>query len=95
MTRRIINQRLPDAPLAWDPSSKEAWRRLITVLENSELFDASRRTLPEFIVQGSLSPSVTVDVDGATLAELRAIVGRLIIALDDSKFLTARDNTTP
>jgi hypothetical protein len=91
MTRRINSQRLPDAPASWDASSKEAWRSLISTLENSELFDPSRRTLPDFIVTGSISASVTLEVGSASLHELRIIVARLIMALNDSNYISARN----
>jgi hypothetical protein len=43
--RRVITQTLPDPPRAWDDDSQNTWRRLVQILEGSDLFDKGRRTL--------------------------------------------------
>jgi hypothetical protein len=91
MTRRISSRSFPSAPSEWDGSSREAWNRLIKVLEQSDLFDLGRRTRPQFIVQGTVSAPTTLDMNSPpTLAELTNIVGKLLIALQSSNFVDVR-----
>ena len=90
MTRRISATTFPMAPPEWDASSRETWNRLISVLERSDLFDPGRRTRPLFIVKGTVSAHVTVDVNGGGEADLRQIVGKLIVALQASNFVDVR-----
>lgn len=87
MSRRTQNTRLPDAPPTWDTSSRDTWNSLMRALETSNLFDAGRRTLPEFHVAGSVSAAVTLNVEDGSLQQLRHIVGRMLIALDDTQYL--------
>jgi hypothetical protein len=91
MTRRISSRTFPVAPADWDPASRETWNQLIKVLEQSDLFDPGRRTRPQFIVQGTVSAPITVDMNTPpTLAELTNIVGKLLIALQSSNFVDVR-----
>ncbi len=90
MTRRISARTLPAAPPEWDSSSRETWNRLITVLEQSDLFDPGRRTRPQFIVKGTVSAPVTLDLQSGGEAELRQIVGKLVVALQASNFVDVR-----
>ncbi len=90
MTRRISARTLPTAPPEWDSSSRETWNRLITVLEQSDLFDPGRRTRPLFVVKGTVSAHVTIDVNGGGEANLRQLVGKLLIALQASNFVDVR-----
>jgi hypothetical protein len=60
------------------------------VLETSRMFDAGRRTLPEFHVVGSTIQSpVTLNVENATLDQVRKVVGNMLIALEDTQYLEA------
>lgn len=91
MTRRISSRELPAPPVEWDASSRDAWNRLIKVLEQSDLFDLGRRTRPQFIVQGTVSAPTTIDMNTPpTLAELTNIVGKLLLALQSSNFVDVR-----
>lgn len=91
MTRRISSRTFPDAPSEWDASSRDVWNRLVKVLEQSDLFDPGRRTRPLFIVQGTVSAPVTVNMNTPpTLAELTNIVGKLLVALQASNFVDVR-----
>jgi hypothetical protein len=90
MTRRISSRSFPAAPSDWDPSSRDAWNRLIKVLEQSDLFDLGRRTRPQFVVKGTVSAPVTLDLSTATLPELVNVVGKLLFALQSSNFVDVR-----
>lgn len=90
MTRRISSRSFPAAPPDWDPSSRDAWNRLIKVLEQSDLFDLGRRTRPQFVVKGTVSAPVTLDLSTATLPELVNTVGKLLFALQSSNFVDVR-----
>lgn len=91
MTRRISSRAFPDAPPDWDASSRDVWNRLIKVLEQSDLFDPGRRTRPQFVVQGTVSAPVTINMNSPpTLAELTNIVGKLLVALQSSNFVDVR-----
>jgi hypothetical protein len=91
MTRRISSRSFPAAPPDWDSSSRDAWNRLIKVLEQSDLFDLGRRTRPQFVIQGTVSAPVTLNVNGGTSnRELANIVGKLLIALQSSNFVDVR-----
>jgi hypothetical protein len=91
MTRRISSRSFPAAPPDWDPASREVWNQLIKVLEQSDLFDPGRRTRPQFIIQGTVSAPVTINMNGGTSnRELANIVGKLLIALQSSNFVDVR-----
>lgn len=91
MTRRISSRSFPDAPADWDASSRDVWNRLIKVLEQSDLFDPGRRSRPQFVVQGTVSAPVTINMNTPpTLAELTNIVGKLLVALQASNFVDVR-----
>jgi hypothetical protein len=91
MTRRISSRTFPAPPSDWDPSSRDAWNQLIRVLEQSDLFDPGRRTRPQFIIQGTVSAPVTLDMNGGTSTqELANIVGKLLLALQASNFVDVR-----
>ena len=90
MTRRISARTLPSAPPDWDASSRETWNRLITVLEQSDLFDPGRRTRPAFIVKGTISAHVTIDVQNDPIHNIRQILGKLLVALQASNFVEVR-----
>ena len=91
MTRRISSRTFPSAPPEWDESSRDTWNRLIKVLEQSDLFDPGRRTRPQFIIKGTVSAPVTLDVTGGgSLPDLKNIVAKLLIALQASNFVDVR-----
>jgi hypothetical protein len=90
MTRRISSRTLPDAPSEWDASSKAAWNRLTSVLEQSDLFDLGRRTRPQFIIQGTVSAPLTVDMTNPSVTALTNVVGKLLLALQSSNFVDVR-----
>lgn len=92
MTRRLSSRTFPDPPADWDPSSKEVWNRLVRTLEASDLFDRGRRTRPQFIVKGTVSAPVTLDLSAPDLTELTNIVGKLLIALQSSNFADVRED---
>lgn len=90
MTRRISSRTFPDAPNEWDPSSRDAWNNLIKVLEQSDLFDLGRRTRPLFVIQGTVSAPVTLDVNSPSVTALTQVVGKLLQALQPSNFVDVR-----
>jgi len=90
MTRRISSRVFPDAPAEWDASSRDVWNRLIKVLEQSDLFDQGRRTRPQFIVQGTVSAPLTVDMLNPSVTALTNVVGKLLLALQSSNFVDVR-----
>lgn len=90
MTRRISSRSFPAAPAEWDASSRDAWNSLITVLEQSDLFDQGRRTRPLFVVQGTISAATTLDVTNPSVTVLTQIVGKLLQALQPSNFVDVR-----
>ncbi len=90
MTRRISSRTFPDAPAEWDASSRDVWNRLIKVLEQSDLFDPGRRTRPQFIVQGTVSAPLTVDMLNPSVTALTNVVGKLLFALQSSNFVDVR-----
>lgn len=82
MTQRNAQIQLPPAPSDWKPSDREAWSKLVRALEDSPIFNRGQRTAPKFIVLGSVSAAVTLDVGTPDLTALTHIVGRLLIALN-------------
>ena len=90
MTRRISSRSFPAAPAEWDASSREVWNRLIKVLEQSDLFDLGRRTRPQFIIQGTVSAPITVDMLNPSVTVLTNVVGKLLQALQASNFVDVR-----
>lgn len=90
MTRRISSRTLPSPPADWDASSREVWNQLIRVLEQSDLFDPGRRTRPQFIVQGTVSAPLTVDMLNPSVTALTNVVGKLLLALQASNFVDVR-----
>lgn len=92
MTRRLSSRLLPDAPSGWDASSQEVWNRLIRTLESSDLFDRGRRTRPQFIVKGTVSAPVTLDLSAPSVSVLTHIVGKLLLALQPSNFTDVRED---
>ena len=90
MSHRSAAQTFPQAPREWDAPSKAAWARLIQVLEQSDLFDNGRRTRPQFIVEGTVSAPVTLDVNAPDLAILTQIVAKLLISLKQSNAVDVR-----
>lgn len=90
MTRRISSRTFPDPPSEWDASSRDAWNALIKVLEQSDLFDQGRRSRPQFIVQGTVSAPLTVDMANPSVTALTNIVGKLLLALQPSNFVDVR-----
>lgn len=90
MTRRISSRSFPAAPAEWDASSREVWNRLIKVLEQSDLFDLGRRTRPQFIIQGTVSAPLTVDMTNPSVTALTNVVGKLLLALQSSNFVDVR-----
>ena len=90
MTRRISSRSFPAAPADWDASSREVWNQLIKVLEQSDLFDLGRRTRPQFIVQGTVSAPLTVDMLNPSVTVLTNVVGKLLLALQASNFVDVR-----
>lgn len=90
MTRRISSRTFPDPPSEWDASSRDAWNALIKVLEQSDLFDQGRRSRPQFIVQGTVSAPLTVDMANPSVTALTNVVGKLLLALQSSNFVDVR-----
>ena len=91
MTRRISSRTFPSPPPSWDPSSQDAWNQLVKVLEQSDLFDLGRRSRPLFVVQGTVSAPVTLDVNSPSVTALTHIVGKLLLALQPSNFTDVRE----
>ena len=92
MSRRRTLRTFPDAPAEWDPSSREVWHRLVQTLEASDLFDKGRRTRPQFIVKGTVSAPTTLDISTPDITELTNIVGKLLIALQNSNLVDVRED---
>jgi hypothetical protein len=90
MTRRISSRTFPAPPAEWDASSKDAWNQLTKVLEQSDLFDLGRRTRPQFIIQGTVSAPLTVDMVNPSVTALTNVVGKLLLALQSSNFVDVR-----
>lgn len=90
--RRLTTRTLPAAPSDWDASSTEVWNKLIRVLEDSNLFDQGRRTRPAFIVKGTVSAAVTVDLASPNVSVLTHQVGKLLMALQASNYLDVRED---
>ncbi len=90
MTRRISSRTFPSPPAEWDASSKDAWNQLTKVLEQSDLFDLGRRTRPQFIIQGTVSAPLTVDMTNPSVTALTNVVGKLLLALQSSNFVDVR-----
>jgi hypothetical protein len=90
MTRRISSRTFPAAPADWDASSRDVWNQLIKVLEQSDLFDQGRRSRPQFIVQGTVSAPLTVDMLNPSVTALTNVVGKLLLALQSSNFVDVR-----
>lgn len=88
--RRIIAQSFPDPPKEWDSSSQDTWRRLIQVLETSNLFDKGRRTRTQFIVKGTVSSAVTLDMANPSVTANTNILGHLLTALQGSPYIDVR-----
>jgi hypothetical protein len=91
VTRRISSRTFPSPPAEWDASSKDAWNQLTKVLEQSDLFDAGRRTRPQFIVQGTVSAPTTLDLSSPSVTALTHVVGKLLLALQPSNFVDVRE----
>lgn len=82
MTNRSSVINLPQAPPDWKPSDRETWAKLVSALEGSPLFNRGRRTSPQFLILGSVSAAVTLDVDTPNLDALTHIVARMLVALN-------------
>ena len=91
MTRRISSRTFPSPPADWDASSKDAWNQLTKVLEQSDLFDAGRRTRPQFIIEGTVSAPTTLDLSSPSVTALTHVVGKLLLALQPSNFVDVRE----
>ena len=91
MTRRISSRSLPAAPLDWEPATRDIWNQLIKVLEQSDLFDLGRRNRPLFVVQGTVSAPVTLDMTNPSVTALTHVVGKLLLALQPSNFATVKE----
>lgn len=91
MSRRISSRTFPSPPVEWDASSRDAWNQLVKVLEQSDLFDLGRRSRPLFVVQGTVSAPVTLDVNSPSVTALTHIVGKLLLALQPSNFTDVRE----
>jgi hypothetical protein len=91
VTRRISSRTFPSPPADWDASSKDAWNQLTKVLEQSDLFDAGRRTRPQFIIQGTVSAPTTLDLSSPSVTALTHVVGKLLLALQPSNFVDVRE----
>lgn len=80
--KRRTSRQLPAAPSTWDASSREAWNRLISVLESSDLFDTGRRTRPYYYIPNVIiSVSTTLDPDHISTRDLAHVVAQLIQSL--------------
>ncbi len=90
MSGRLTSRALPSPPTDWTPSSKEAWNKLIQVLEASPLFDQGRRTRQQFVVPVTVSAPTTLST-GMTLAQLNAAFIVLVKALQRSPYLDVRE----
>lgn len=90
MTRRISSRNLPGPPPHWDASTREVWNLLTKVLEQSDLFDQGRRTRPQFLIQGTVSAPVTLDMNNPEVTALTHVVGKLLQALGSSNFVDVR-----
>lgn len=90
MSGRLTSRTFPAAPTNWDASSRSAWNSLLRVLESSDLFDPGRRTRPAFIVEGTVSAPVTLDVNNPNVTALTHIVGKLLVALQRSHYVDVR-----
>lgn len=91
MSRRISSRTFPSPPVEWDASSRDAWNQLVKVLEQSDLFDLGRRSRPLFVVQGTVSAPVTLNVNSPSVTALTHIVGKLLLALQPSNFTDVRE----
>jgi len=91
VSRRISSRTFPSPPVEWDASSRDAWNQLVKVLEQSDLFDLGRRSRPLFVVQGTVSAPVTLDVNSPSVTALTHIVGKLLLALQPSNFTDVRE----
>jgi hypothetical protein len=90
MTQRLSSRTLPAAPADWPASSRETWSQLLRVLESSNLFDRGRRTQLQFVVKGTVSAPVTLDMGSPSVTVLTNVVGHLLIALQGSDYLDVR-----
>jgi len=91
VSRRISSRTFPSPPVEWDASSRDAWNQLVKVLEQSDLFDLGRRSRPLFVVQGTVSAPVTLNVNSPSVTALTHIVGKLLLALQPSNFTDVRE----
>lgn len=85
--KRLTSQHLPAPPPEWSASSREVWNQLVRVLEASDLFDKGRRTRPLFVITGTVSAPVTLDVNSPSVTVLTHVVGKLLQALQPSNYL--------
>ena len=90
MSRRSIMRGLPSPPADWDASSRAVWVQLTQALELSEIFKKSRRTLPQFVVKGTVSVSVTFDANSANVTVATQVLAKLLLALDESDYVDVR-----
>lgn len=84
---------LPAPPQDWDSSSRDVWVRLTQIIETSELFPRGRRILPQFVVKGTVSASVTFDAASANVTVATQALAKLLLALQDSNFVDVRQTT--
>lgn len=90
MSRRISLGTLPRAPLAWDPSSKEVWNKLIAALEANQDQAQQRRNKVQFVVKGTVSAPTTVDLASPNVTALTLVVANLLVALQGSDTIDLR-----
>jgi hypothetical protein len=90
MSGRLTQGSFPTAPASWDPSSRDVWGRLIQMLEQSAIFDKGRRNRPQFVVLGTVSAPLTLDVNNPEVTALTNVVAKLLVALEGSNFIDIR-----
>lgn len=90
MSKRISSSSFPDPPKHWDASSQDVWRRLIQILSASEEFGVARRNKTQFVIKGTVSVPVTLDLTNPEVTANALILANLLVALRGSQYVDVR-----
>ncbi len=91
MTRPTNTQFYPNAPLGWAPSDREVWNQLIAALQRRDTLERSRANTRRFVIKGTVSAPVTVDLASPSVTALTLITANLIEVLAAAGLVNSRN----
>ncbi len=91
MTVSATRQTYPAAPAEWSPSAVAVWNQLIQSLQQRDNIERSRNTTRKFLIKGTVSAPVTVDLASPSVTALTLIVANLLEVLNDAALVNSRN----